>query len=350
MSLLPGAAPIYIKMPQTAVEARTHMVEMTSAGLNGCIASADATHVGMERCPFRLSNLHAGPKLKMPSRTYNIAVNHRRQILSSTPGHPARWNDKTIQLFDEFMLQVRNGDILTDVTFDLYERNGNGDIITVTYEGVWIMVDNGYLAWSTLVPPYKDAIHYSTMRFSKWLESMRKDVENTFGILKGRFRVLKTGIRLHGINATDKMWKTCCALHNFLLDEDGLNEQWNDGVLADWQGEMGNHNSSDVRRHVPFSVRRLTEDELRGYDTSGMGVGDDESIVESPSSTNNDGDSTDTDSTPNLGATPNVGVVRRVRDLSLDYFRERLVEHFDIQFKNNRIKWPTRMAIPNPLD
>ncbi len=28
---------------------------------------------------------------------------------------------------------------------------------------------------------------------------------------------MRTGIPLHGIEATDKIWKTCCALHNFLF-------------------------------------------------------------------------------------------------------------------------------------
>jgi Plant transposon protein len=35
-------------------------------------------------------------------------------------------------------------------------------------------------------------------RLSEWIESFRKDAECVFGILKGRFRVLKTGIRLDG--------------------------------------------------------------------------------------------------------------------------------------------------------
>ena len=36
------------------------------------------------------------------------------------------------------------------------------------------------------------------IRWSKWLESMRKDVECTFGIMKGRWRILSglPGVRL----------------------------------------------------------------------------------------------------------------------------------------------------------
>jgi len=60
--------------------------------------------------------------------------------------------------------------------------------------------------------------------------SLRNDVECTFGILKGRWRILKSGIRIHGVTEPNKVWLTCCAFHNMLLDIDGLDLQW----LAKW--------------------------------------------------------------------------------------------------------------------
>ena len=78
--------------------------------------------------------------------------------------------------------------------------------------------------WSITVPPLKKSNYRSEIRFSEWLESMRKDVECTFGILKGRFRVLKHGVRLGGFKKTDQLWLTCCAMHNILLEVDGLAE------------------------------------------------------------------------------------------------------------------------------
>ena len=61
--------------------------------------------------------------------------------------------------------------------------------------------------------------------------SLRNDVECTFGILKGRWRILKSGIRIHGVTEQpNKVWLTCCAFHNMLLDIDGLDLQW----LAKW--------------------------------------------------------------------------------------------------------------------
>ena len=77
--------------------------------------------------------------------------------------------------------------------------------------------------------------------WSKLLESMRKDVECTFGILKGRWRILKSGIRHQGVDAVDKIWLTCCVLHNWLLEIDGLNAKWSEISMpgSDWEGELG---------------------------------------------------------------------------------------------------------------
>ena len=44
------------------------------------------------------------------------------------------------------------------------------------------------------------------IRWSKWLESMRKDIECTFGILKGRWRILKAGVRIRGVDGVDDVW------------------------------------------------------------------------------------------------------------------------------------------------
>ena len=81
---------------------------------------------------------------------------------------------------------------------------------------------------------------------------MRKDVECTFGILKGRWRILKAGIRLHGVKAADKIWKTCCALHNWLLDIDGLLANWQHGsyLESNWMGTMGQHSVQNVSQHA----------------------------------------------------------------------------------------------------
>ena len=92
---------------------------------------------------------------------------------------------------------------------------------------------------------------------------MRKDVECAFGILKGRWRCLKYGIRLRGHKTCDQVWLTCCALHNMLLEVDGLSKQWKNGVKSDWETELDDFES------LPFAMKRLCEPGTkRNYDIS----------------------------------------------------------------------------------
>jgi hypothetical protein len=129
------------------------------------------------------------------ARAYNLTVNHRLQILHSTTGHPGRWNDKALIRFDSFMSELWNGAFDSTMSFEL-KTNPVAAIGTQvseqpavdarTIKGGYVIVDNGYLNWSTTVPPIKHSCNRSEIRFSQWLESLRKDVECTFGILKGR--------------------------------------------------------------------------------------------------------------------------------------------------------------------
>ena len=79
----------------------------------------------------------------------------------------------------------------------------------------------------------KNATCYENIRFSEWLESMRKDVECFFGIMKDRFCNLRYVFRFHSITECDKLWLSCFALHNMLLDVDGLARNWEAGEHSD---------------------------------------------------------------------------------------------------------------------
>jgi hypothetical protein len=167
----------YVRLPKDAREAMEWSAEYSRAGFPGCVSSGDATHVGLLRCSFKLRQYHMSYKLDMPSRTYNIHVTHRRRILATTFGHPARWNDKTLQLYDDYAKKMYDGTFLgNDFTFTLLEGDEN-QAEEVLYVGPWEIVDNGYLKWSTMIPPSKYYSTYKEMRFSKWIESLRKDVE-----------------------------------------------------------------------------------------------------------------------------------------------------------------------------
>ena len=92
--------------------------------------------------------------------------------------------------------------------------------------------------------------------------------------------MLKAGVRLYGVEATDKVWLTCCALHNWLLDIDGLDEVWENGILvkvtSEWLGDLGDHDFEGVSPEVPNAIVRLSTNlDPRKYDSSAMGPGED---------------------------------------------------------------------------
>jgi hypothetical protein len=322
-------------------EAAAHIKEYEKAGLPGCVGSMDATHKLLEKVEYRLRQSHLGFKSSHTSRTYNITVNNRRQILATTMGHPARWNDKTVVLLDDFAVGLHEGTKLQDVRFDLHDVDSSGNVIKQTYAGVWQIVDNGYLNWSTTVPPLKTSFNRSDIRFSKWLESIRKDVECTFGILKGRFRILKPGIRLLGQKSADNIFLMCCALHNWLLNEDGLSEGWEDGTPSIWEGSIGFHDLCDAQEHIPEHVwRLLSPHELRTFDLSRVGL---------PGSVNNTVDIHCRHQSQHVNDKRHKQEEREglpattckvVRNLSLNNFRSKLIKHFDIAFQRNEIEWP----------
>ena len=61
-------------------------------------------------------------------------------------------------------------------------------------------------------------------KFSEWLESMRKDIECAFGILKGLFSILRFGICFGSISKCDEVWLIYFTKHNMLLRIDGINK------------------------------------------------------------------------------------------------------------------------------
>lgn len=152
-------------------------------------------------------------------------------------------------------------------------------IIKVKNTGCYFIVNNEYLRWSVIVPPLKHTNFRDEIRLSDWIESMRKDIECTFGIPKGRWWVLQYRIKLWGKQNTDKVWITYCGLHNWLLEVDGLAEGWEDGVQSNFDTEP------DDICDIPFEIsclrapesRRNKQYQLRGL--SGMGCGNDIEIV-----------------------------------------------------------------------
>ncbi len=89
--------------------------------------------------------------------------------------------------FDGFASSVRKSPLYTQYPYKMEDSAGREYI----HRGLYLISDNGYHRWRALVCPIKESSVPDEIQFSKWLESVRKDIEGTFGLLKKRFRFLK---------------------------------------------------------------------------------------------------------------------------------------------------------------
>lgn len=134
--------PKHVIFPSSSADVAMYCRAYEKAGFHGAIGSMDACHTVIEKCSHRLKQNYLGGKSKLTCRSFNSTCNHRRQILHTTGGHPARWNDKTIILYDKIAVGLRTGELLNDNTFELFDRDTNGNVIKLSIEELgylWIM-------------------------------------------------------------------------------------------------------------------------------------------------------------------------------------------------------------------
>jgi hypothetical protein len=187
-----------------------------------CLAFArtDDVRIRLWTCSHSLRHQHIG-KEGFPTRTYQVTVGYRGEIYACTDGSRGRDPDIKITEHDPFLyaLFVTIRSILNLNGNQYKTKSGNEG----TMKGVWILVDGGYPDWIILQYPTKNSRDPKHISWGKMLESLRKDVERVFGILKQRFVVLKKGLSFGKLKLVDDVFKTCCALHNYLLFKDEQN-------------------------------------------------------------------------------------------------------------------------------
>ncbi|CAN0019648.1 unnamed protein product [Pylaiella littoralis] len=191
-------------------------------GFTTAIGSTDVTHVGWGMCPFTLGRSFTG-KEGFPTLAFEVTVNHGGRAIGVTQEFTGGTNDKTIVRYDAAVQTIRKNNVYKDREYKL----GKADGTEFTRKGCYLIVDNGYHEvsvlgavpnqhWVTLMAPSKYPGDVDDATFSEMPKSVRKDVECFFGILKGRFRILKLRLAYHCREDIDNIFFTCCILHNML--------------------------------------------------------------------------------------------------------------------------------------
>jgi len=130
----------------------------------------------------------------------------------------------------------------------------------VPHPGHVFLSDGGFASEYWLLKPYPQH-QLTTMRqfFNYCISSPRAVVENSFGLLKGRWRVLHDKVSAE-TEFVPVIVESCALLHNFLIDEE---DEWADAVDAN-DGEPRNvHPDVGVTRAYQMALH--LRDELVGH-------------------------------------------------------------------------------------
>jgi hypothetical protein len=208
----------FVYMPKDDARFQAVVGEYGARGLPGCVGSVDCVHIAWDRCPKQYHNMYKG-KEGFPSIAYEVICTAKKFIQSVTFGHPGSRNDKHIVKTDHSVMQLLEGNgWLQSRAWKTVGPNREEKV----FFGAYLICDGGYHRWPCLVSPVKAGIPGSpVMKWSAKVESVRKDIEGVFGILKIRWRFLKNFNYLHQHSAVDNCFATCCVLHNLLLQHDG---------------------------------------------------------------------------------------------------------------------------------
>lgn len=162
----------------------------SALGFPGGMGSMDVVHFHWGRCPYSLQNLHIG-KEGYPTVAVEMACTHDGKFIHSTRAVYGAMNDKAIVRFDCLSQSLQDNSLYSDVQFEVRLSNdtdAEGNPMIGSREmlkGPYVIVDGGYHRWRHLMSASRNNSTPEHRAFRKQLESIRKDIECAFGILKG---------------------------------------------------------------------------------------------------------------------------------------------------------------------
>jgi hypothetical protein len=174
--------------PPTGDRLRQVMNTYSRLGFPGAVGSIECTHILWSKCPVSITNLCKG-KEKYPSLSFEAVVDHDGYIHSCTKGFFGTCTDKMIVVNDPYAKDINQGKY-KDVVFSLYNAEGR----FMTFKGCYLISDCGYTQKWMFQLPLLNAHDERSVYWSEFLESVRKDVERAFGVIKGRFQFLASSV------------------------------------------------------------------------------------------------------------------------------------------------------------
>lgn len=179
-----------------------------SRGFPGCLGSIDCWHWAWKNCPAAWKGHYTGKK--GTGCITEACCSHDLWIWHLFVGNPGSLNDLNVLDRSPLLHQLYNG-TAPKVTFTV---NGN------TYDVPYWLGDGIYPRLTSFVKAYAKPKTPIDRNFTAWQEATRKDIERAFGVLQGRFGILKNPARHWSKRLLDDIVRCCVILHNMIIEDE----------------------------------------------------------------------------------------------------------------------------------
>lgn len=184
--------------------------EQQQRGLPGCYGSLDCTHFRWSGCPTAFHGSYLD-RNKVISINAEAVAGKDGRFSHAFIGSPGSLNDINVLGRSTFLNHHAS---LPHVAYSLQTDNG-----LLTFQEPYVLVDGIYPNFRCLVSAAGDQHVERQAIFQQHHESVRKDVERAFGMLKKRFPILND-IRLHRHEVVLTLIKACFILHNMIIEDE----------------------------------------------------------------------------------------------------------------------------------
>ena len=199
--------------PKTVDSIRESERAYRAQGFPGCVGSVDAVHMPWDAAPAVTYRLFYNRRKGAATYASVVTVDNDCVVLHATEAGPGASNDKTLilDLDDEYHNALQTNTLYSDYKYDLLDEFGN----TVQTKGVYTICDGGFNTHCTKMATISRPNEFQAAWTGR-LESVRKDVERGFGVLKKRFQILRIPSQVRNFELMKGTWRTCLVLHNIL--------------------------------------------------------------------------------------------------------------------------------------
>jgi hypothetical protein len=250
----------YLRMPTREDARRVSSLHERIHGIIGMLGSLDCMHVPWKNCPKAWQGQFVCGKIGKPTIVLEGLADYNLWFWHVAFGYPGSMND--INVWDNSPLHKAyvNG-AFSSIDFEFHIGGSR-------FTKLWVLVDGIYPKLARFVQTISVPLGRQWKQFVAWQESAQKDIERAFGVLQGKFHVVRYPIQKWDLQRIQEIVTTCIIFHNMMVekrvnegDEEDINfydicNPIDDSVLDNEQEEVEAHDAEVEHRVRVVSVLR----------------------------------------------------------------------------------------------